>query len=71
MSNEKWTGPVGRLYSPKEIEANGGPRHSKLYELIRRGALEAVKDGSLTKITGRSWESYKDSLPRVLPKTAA
>jgi hypothetical protein len=60
------TGPVGRLWSPREIEADGGPKHTKLYLLLAANELEAVKLGSKTKITGRSYDAYKANLPRLI-----
>jgi hypothetical protein len=69
-SNPKWTGPVGRLWSPREIEADGGPKHTKLYLLLAANELEAVKLGSKTKITGRSYVAYKESLPRLITATS-
>jgi hypothetical protein len=61
MNTEKWTGPVGRLWTFKEIEADGGPCRTNTYEHINRGELEAVKIGSRTKITDRSYEPLKRS----------
>jgi hypothetical protein len=65
MNTEKWTGPIGRLWTGPEIAADGGPRHTKLYELVAAGELEAVKLGSKTRITGRSYDAYKAGLPRI------
>jgi hypothetical protein len=62
----EWTGPVGRLLDFPAIRQDGGPHRSKAYELIAAGELEAVKVGTRTKITGRSWEAYKQALPRGL-----
>jgi hypothetical protein len=61
-----WTGPVGKLMGFDDIRADGGPGRSTVYIMIERGELEAVKMGKLTKVTGRSWLQYKESLLRGL-----
>jgi hypothetical protein len=65
MTSEKWTGPIGRLMTIDEIKADGGPGRSVVYQMIADDELEAVKSRSSTRITGRSWEAYKRSLPRL------
>jgi hypothetical protein len=65
-SNPKFTGPVGRLWDFTAIRADGGPCRATCYTLIEQGKLEAVKLGSRTRITGRSYDSYKESLTRGL-----
>jgi hypothetical protein len=65
-ANPKWTGPVGRMWSFVAIEDDGGPRRSMVYVLIKQGHLEAIKVGKLTRITGRSYDLYKQSLLRGL-----
>jgi hypothetical protein len=42
----------------------GGGRNA-IYEQIRRGELEAVKDGPLTRITMASIERRQANLPRM------
>jgi hypothetical protein len=46
--------------------------HNKLYELLRRGELEAVKDGPRTLITIDSIRRYQANRPRAtfLPPVA-
>jgi len=39
--------------------------HNKLYELLRRGELDAVKDGSKTLITIESIRRYQAARPRA------
>jgi hypothetical protein len=65
-SNPKWTGPVGRLWDFTAIRADGGPCRATCYVLIEQERLEAIKVGKLTRITGRSWDAYKESLLRGL-----
>jgi hypothetical protein len=48
----------------------GGGRNS-IYEQIRRGELEAFKDGPLTRITYESIERRQANLPRVSPRAKA
>jgi hypothetical protein len=62
----EWTGPVGRMWSFEGIKADGGPGRSTVHLLIKQGKLEAIKVGKLTRITGRSWDAYKESLLRGL-----
>jgi hypothetical protein len=62
---EKWTGPIGRLLEIDGIKADGGPGRSVVYQMINDGVLEAVKLGSRTRVTERSWEAHKRSLPRL------
>jgi hypothetical protein len=62
----EWTGPIGRMWSFEAIKADGGPGRSTVHLLIKEGHLEAIKVGKLTRITGRSYDSYKESLLRGL-----
>ena len=62
----EWTGPVGKMWSFEAIDDDGGPCRSNLYTLIEQGKLEAIKVGRLTRITGRSYDAYKESLTRGL-----
>jgi excisionase family DNA binding protein len=63
-SNPRWTGPVGRLWTQQEIAADGGPKKNTLYLLIAAGEIEAVKMGSRLRITDRSYQAWKENLPR-------
>jgi excisionase family DNA binding protein len=66
MTTEKWAGePIGPLYTIDEASADIKASRSTVYELIKGGELEAVKAGSATRITHRSREAYKRSLPRL------
>jgi hypothetical protein len=65
MNTKKWSGPIGKLWTPTEIAADGGPRHSKLYKLVASEELEAVKLGARTRITDRSYQHFKQNMPRI------
>jgi hypothetical protein len=49
----------------------GNLGHTKTYELIADGKIEAVKQGARTYITNRSARAYRASLPRLAPKRPA
>jgi hypothetical protein len=66
MPTEKWTGPVGRLWSFEAIKGDGGPGRSTAYMLIDQERLECIKVAKLTRISGRSYDAYKESLARQL-----
>ena len=53
------------LYSPRETEAILGISHSKLYNLIGDGRLDARKIGGKTVITAQSIRQLIASLPKV------
>jgi hypothetical protein len=57
-----WNGPVGKMWSFEDIREDGGPCRSTIYALIEQGRLEPIKVGKLTRVTGRSWNAYKQSL---------
>jgi excisionase family DNA binding protein len=61
---KEWTGPIGNMWSFEGIDDDGGPCRSNIYTLIEQGKLEAIKVGRLTRITGRSYDAYKESLLR-------
>jgi hypothetical protein len=65
-ATQEWTGPIGKLMGFDDIKRDGGPGRSTVYLLIEKGLLEPVKLGNLTRVTGRSWEAYKQSLLRGL-----
>jgi len=54
-----------RFHRPKRAERRLGVGHTKLYELIGAGFLEAYKIGSATVITDESIERYEKSLPKA------
>ena len=43
----------------------GDMSHSRIYDIIGRGELEAVKDGGKTLITTRSIRARQEALPRA------
>ena len=65
--------PVGfkPIFRIREFEDAFGVGHTKTYELINDGEVEAVKVGSGTGITGESAFAWLNRLPRVEPKKAA
>jgi hypothetical protein len=49
----------------------GDMSHAKIYEIIGRGEVEAVKDGAKTLITMRSIHQRQQSLPPAKIKAQA
>jgi hypothetical protein len=64
ITNSKWTGPIGKLLDIPAIRQDGGPARTPVYNMVKNGTLEAVKVGTRLKITERSYEAYKEALPR-------
>lgn len=56
--------PPSILIPVREFCGRYGIGRTKLYELLGAGALEAVRVGSRTMITGDSAEQWASSLPR-------
>ena len=56
------------LNSTTETMARLGCKHTKLFELIAKGALDARKMGHRTMITEESLRRYAESLPRIEPR---
>ena len=54
-----------RLLSIKEFGHVFGPKHTKTYELIKRGELTAVKVGRRTYIPIEAAEAWAAGLPRL------
>lgn len=54
-----------RFLSIKEFGNIYGPKHTKTYELIKRGDLTAVKVGRRTYIDIASAEAWAAGLPRL------
>jgi hypothetical protein len=53
------------LYSPEGAGIALNMCRTRVYKAISLGLLDAVKDGSRTKITGESVERYAGSLPKA------
>jgi hypothetical protein len=54
----------------KKPKTKWRPGRSSVYEMIKRGELEAYKDGARTKVTMESIERRLASLPRIQPRSA-
>lgn len=54
-----------RLLSIKDFGHVFGPKHTKTYELIKRGELTAVKIGRRTYIPIEAAEAWAAGLPRL------
>jgi excisionase family DNA binding protein len=59
------------LLSVAQTERRLNVGHTKLYELISEGRLEAVKQGRSTRVRTASVRSYEASLPSVAGQSAA
>ncbi|HVE20463.1 MAG TPA: helix-turn-helix domain-containing protein [Acidocella sp.] len=60
-----------KAYRPRDAEKIIGCGHTKLYQLIAEGVLDARKMGRATVITADSIDRYLDSLPKALIGKAA
>jgi hypothetical protein len=59
------------LYRSREAMAAIGCGHSKFYDLINSGVLDARRFGARTYITAESLEAFVASLPRAITPTLA
>jgi excisionase family DNA binding protein len=55
--------PSRLLYPPSEVETLLGISHATLYRLLRAGRLDAVKIGSVTRVTHASIERLLSNSP--------
>jgi hypothetical protein len=65
------TNKLQRLYRSREAMAMLGCGHSKFYDLINSGTLDARRFGARTFITSESIEKFIASLPPVVTPTIA
>jgi hypothetical protein len=59
------------LYRSRDAMAALGCGHSKFYELINRGVLDARRFGARTYVTAESLEAFVHLLPRAVTPTIA
>jgi excisionase family DNA binding protein len=60
-----------RLLKPRHVMAQLSIGNTKLYDLIKQGRLEVLKDGNSTYITPESVDRYISSLQPRQPKVNA